>query len=176
MEVGQFTKFMEILTVLQVNIPFCDALEQMSVYAKFMKELLNGKCKCKDDGNVALAEECSAIIQCKLPPKLTDPSRFTIHCFIGSLKIGQTLFYLGANINFMSFSMMRKLDCGEPEPTKMNLTHAKRSATYPYEVLEDVLVKVDDLLFPANSVILDMSEDAETPLLLGRPFLATTEL
>jgi len=39
--------------------------------------------------------------------------------------------------------------------------------------LEDVLVKVNDLLFPADFVILDMEEDDETPLLLGRPFLAT---
>lgn len=46
---------MEMLTTLQVNIPFCDALEQMAIYTKFMKELLNGKCKLKDDENVALA-------------------------------------------------------------------------------------------------------------------------
>lgn len=55
-EVGMFKKFMEMLTVLQVNIPFCDAFEQISVYTKFMKELLNGKCKLKDDKNVELAE------------------------------------------------------------------------------------------------------------------------
>lgn len=62
LEVGQFKKFMEMLIALQVNIPFCDALEQMSIYAKFMKELLNGKRKLRDDKNVALAKECSEII------------------------------------------------------------------------------------------------------------------
>jgi hypothetical protein len=36
-----------------------------------------------------------------------------------------------------------------------------------------VLVKVNDLFFPADFVILDMNEDSEIPLLLGRPFLAT---
>lgn len=129
MEVGQFKNFMEMLTALQVNIPFCDAFEQMLVYAKFMKELLNSKCKLKDDENVALAEECNAIIQHKLPPKLTDPGRFTIPFSIGSLKFGQTLCDLGASINLMSLSMMRKLNCGEPKPTKMNLTLADRSVT-----------------------------------------------
>ena len=69
--------------------------------------------------------------------------------------------------------MMRKLNYGGPKTTKMMLTLADRFVTYPYGVLEDVLVKVDDLLFPADFVILDISEDAETPLLLGRPFLAT---
>lgn len=77
MKVGQFKKFMEMLIVLQVNILFYDALEQMHVYAIFMKELLNGKHKLKDDENVALAEECSVIIQRKLPPKLIGQSRFT---------------------------------------------------------------------------------------------------
>lgn len=74
-----------MLTTLIVNIPFCDALEQMPV-AKFMKELLNDKRKLKDDENGSLPEECSVIIQCKLPPKLTDPGRFIIPIFIGSLK------------------------------------------------------------------------------------------
>lgn len=77
--------------VLQVNILFCDALEQMAVYAKFMKELLNGKHKLNGDENIALAEEYSDIIQWKLPPKLIDPGRFIIPCSIGSLKICQKL-------------------------------------------------------------------------------------
>ena len=58
-------------------------------------------------------------------------------------------------------------------PTKITLTLADCSVSYPYGVLEDVLVKVNDLLFPTDFVILYMEEDDETPLLLGRPFLAT---
>jgi hypothetical protein len=69
--------------------------------------------------------------------------------------------------------MMKKLNCGEPKPTRMTLTLADRSVTYLYGVLEDVLVKVNDLLFSVDFVILDMDEDSEVPLLLGRPFLAT---
>ncbi|XP_050896569.1 uncharacterized protein LOC127103346 [Lathyrus oleraceus] len=143
----------------------------MPVYAKFMKELLNGKHGFKDDENVDLAEECSAIIQCKLPPKLTDPCRFTIPCSIGSLNIGQALCDSGESINLMSPSMMKKLNYEELKPMKMNLTLADRSVTYPYGVLEDVLLRVDDLFFPVDFVILDMPEDAETSLLLGRHLL-----
>ncbi|MCI90988.1 hypothetical protein A2U01_0112282, partial [Trifolium medium] len=51
----------------------------------------------------------------------------------------------------------------------MTFTLADRSITYPYGALEDVLVKVNDLLFPTDFVILDMDEDSEVPLLLGRP-------
>lgn len=53
----------------------------------------------------------------------------------------------------------------------MTFTLANESITYPYELLKDVLVRVDNLLFPADFVNLDMLEDFETPLLLGRPFL-----
>ena len=39
--------------------------------------------------------------------------------------------------------------------------------------MEDVLVKVDKFIFPADFVILDTKEDREVPMILGRPFLAT---
>lgn len=39
--------------------------------------------------------------------------------------------------------------------------------------MEDLLVKVDGFSFPTDLVILDMPEDTETPLILGRPFLET---
>lgn len=51
---------------------------------------------------------------------------------------------------------MRKLNGGEPKPTKMNLPLVYQSITYPYGVLEDILVIIDDLLYPTNFVILDM--------------------
>ena len=39
--------------------------------------------------------------------------------------------------------------------------------------MEDVLVKVDKLIFPTDFVILDFEEDKKIPIILGRPFLAT---
>jgi len=68
---------------------------------------------------------------------------------------------------------MKKLGCGEPKPTRMTITLADRSISYPFGVLEDVLDKVNELVFPADFVILDMAEDEDMPLILGRPFLAT---
>jgi len=68
---------------------------------------------------------------------------------------------------------MKKLGCGEPKPTRMTLTLADCSISYPYGVLEDVLVQVNDFVFPADFVILDMAEDEEMSLLFGRHFLAT---
>lgn len=67
--------------------------------------------------------------------------------------------------------MLKKLDYGEVNPTQMTLTLANRSFTYPYEVLEDVFVKMDGFILPTNFVILDMEEDGKIPLIRGIPFL-----
>ena len=40
-------------------------------------------------------------------------------------------------------------------------------------MIEDVLVKVNKFIFSAYFFILDMEEDQEIPIILGRPFLAT---
>ena len=40
-------------------------------------------------------------------------------------------------------------------------------------MIEDVLVKVDVFIFPADLIVLDMEEDKEIPIILGRPFLVT---
>ena len=40
-------------------------------------------------------------------------------------------------------------------------------------MIEDVIVKVDKFIFPADFIVLDMEEDKEIPIILGRPFLAT---
>ncbi|XP_050896173.1 uncharacterized protein LOC127102895 [Lathyrus oleraceus] len=66
--------------------------------------------------------------------------------------------------------MTSKLNCGEPKPTQTTLTLSDHSITYPYKVLDDVILRVDALLFLKDFVILDMLENDETPILIGRLF------
>ena len=73
----QFAKFFEAFKKLQINILFAKALDQMSSYTKFMKGLLTKKRKLKEDEKITLNEECSPIVQRKLPPKLKDLGTFT---------------------------------------------------------------------------------------------------
>lgn len=51
---------------------------------------------------------------------------------------------------------------------------ADNSVKRPEGIIEEVLVKVDELVFTADFFILDMKEDSEVPVILGRPFFATT--
>ncbi|KAK5784909.1 hypothetical protein PVK06_039450 [Gossypium arboreum] len=74
----------------------------------------------------------------------------------------------------MPYKMFKQLGLREPKPTRMSIQLANRSVKYPRDIIEDVLVKVDKIIFPIDFVVLDMDEDVEVPLILGRPFLATT--
>ena len=40
-------------------------------------------------------------------------------------------------------------------------------------MIKDVLVKVDKFIFSTYFIVLDIEEDKEIPIILGRPFLAT---
>ena len=158
---------------LHINIPFAEALEQMPSYVKFMKDILSKKRKLGDNETVALSEECSAVLQKKLPPKLRDPVTFTIPCTIGRIEEMNALCDLGASINLMPLSVFRSLQLGEAKPTTVTLQLADRSLAHPWGVIEVVLVKVDKFIFPADFIVLDMEEDTNVPIILGRPFLAT---
>ena len=73
----------------------------------------------------------------------------------------------------MPWSIFKKLKLGEANPTTITLQLADRSLTHLCGIIEDVLVKVDKFIFPTDFIILDMQEDKEVPIILGRPFLAT---
>ena len=62
---------------------------------------------------------------------------------------------------------------GELTPTAITLQMVDRSMAQPEGILEDVLVKVRKFVFPVDFVVMQMEEDTQVPLLLGRPFLAT---
>ena len=166
---------MDIFKRLQINIPFVEAMEQMPTYAKFMKELLTKKRRFSEE-TVELEAGCSAIIQKSLPQKSKDPGSFTIPVTIGTLPVGKALLDLGASINLMPLSMLKRIGDLEVRPTRMTLQLADRSMKYPYGVAEDVLVKVDKFMFPVDFVVMDIEEDTEVPLILGRPFMKTAKV
>lgn len=117
----QFTKFLDMLKQLHVNIPFVEAISLMPKYAKFLKEILGNKKKLGEFDTVRLNEECSAILLKKLPPKLKDPGSFTIPCSIGTSYFEKALCDLGAGINLMPLSVFRRLGMQEPKPTTVSL-------------------------------------------------------
>ncbi|RVW67350.1 hypothetical protein CK203_065029 [Vitis vinifera] len=93
-----------------------------------------------------LTEQVSAIIQCKSPLKYKDPGCPTI----GGKVVEKALLDLGTSVNLLPYSVYKQLGLGELKPTSITLSLADRSVKIPRG--------------EANSV----------PIILGRPFLATS--
>ena len=74
----------------------------------------------------------------------------------------------------MPYIVAKRLNLGEIELTDLSLQMVDQSMTYPKDIIEDVLVKVDKFIFRVDFVVLDMEEDEKVPIILGRPFLATS--
>ncbi|XP_017434775.1 uncharacterized protein LOC108341624 [Vigna angularis] len=129
-----------------------------------------------EEETIEVQGNCNAIIQKLLPPKFKDLGNFTIPCTIGKLAIGKALIDLGARINLMFFSMFKKIGELQLKSTRMTLQLVDRSIKYPHGVVEDVLVKVDKFLFLVDFVKMEMDEDMEVPLILGRPFMKMTKV
>ncbi|CAN6570933.1 unnamed protein product [Malus baccata var. baccata] len=165
---------LETLRKVQVNIPLLDAIKQVPRYAKFLKELCTTRKRISTKEVVKVGENVSAILQRKLPPKCKDPDSFTIPCVIGNTRFKSAMLDLGASINVMPYSIYVSMNLGELKHDGVIIQLADRSNAYPKGVLEDVLVQVDQLVFPADFYVLEMDESAHAPslpILLGRPFM-----
>ncbi|XP_075083649.1 uncharacterized protein LOC142167380 [Nicotiana tabacum] len=94
---------------------------------------------------VKLTEHCSAILQNKLPQKCGDPGSFTIPFFLGSTNFEKSL-------------------CD---------SLADQTTIIPEGIVEDVMVRMDKFVFLMDFIVVNMEENKEVPMILGRLFLAT---
>ena len=154
----QFSRFLNIFKKIEINIPFSEALTQMPLYTKFMKEILSKQRKLAEEGIVNLTTTCSAVIQNSLPEKMQDLGSFTIPFKIGHDDMGKTLCDFGASINLMSLSVAKRLSLGELIPTSMTLKMADRTLDHPEGILEDVLIKVGKFIFLMDFVVIDIDK------------------
>ncbi|KAK9033649.1 hypothetical protein V6N11_049835 [Hibiscus sabdariffa] len=170
----QFKKFLDILKQVHINLPLVEALQQMPNYAKFLKDMVTRKKRIEEFETAAATETCLALLHNKVPAKKIDPGSFTIECLIGHNYPTKALCDPGASINLMPKSVFQKLGIREAKPTTVMLQLADHSYVQPEGKIEDILVKVDKSIFPADFLILDCEADEYAPIILGRPFLSTS--
>ncbi|CAN6726242.1 unnamed protein product [Malus baccata var. baccata] len=169
---------LEMFRKVHVNIPLLDAIKQIPKYAKFFKKLCTTRKRIREKEVVHVSENVSALLQRKLPPKCKDPGSFIIPCVIGNTRFDHAMLDLGASINVMPYSVYASMNLGKLKNDGVIIQLADRSNAYPKGVLEDVLVQVDHLIFPADFYVLDMEDSTHSPpspLLLGRPFMKTAQ-
>ncbi|CAM8978479.1 unnamed protein product [Rhodiola kirilowii] len=171
----EFKQFVDKIRTLYITMPLTDAITQIPTYAKFMKEILTGKRKIDGIETMALTEECSAAMHQPMPPRLQDSGSFSIPCDIGGITIRCALCDLGASVSIMPYSLYAKLNLGDLCPTNVTIHFTDRSCRLPRGILKDVPGKVKHIYIPVDFIVLEISEDTDIPIILGRPFLYTAK-
>ncbi|XP_015960916.1 uncharacterized protein LOC107484883 [Arachis duranensis] len=122
-----------------------------------------------------LTKECSVLILKKLPQKMSNPGSFLISCTIGTMTFEKVLCNLGSSINLMPLSIIRRLGILEVQVAKISLEMVDKILKKAYGMVEDVLVKVENLYIPVEFIILDTGEGKDESIILERSFLATAK-
>ena len=163
---------------MKVNIPILDMIKQVLTYDKFLKDLCIVKRGLNIDKKAFLTEQVNAIIQCKTPVKYKDSGYPTISVNPGGTYVEKASLDLGVSVNLLPYLVYKQLGLGELKPTTTTLSLADRSIKIPKGTAEDVLVEVDRFYYPVDFVVLDTEPVAKgvnyIPIILGRPFLATS--
>nr|KAJ0218525.1 hypothetical protein LSAT_V11C300107740 [Lactuca sativa] len=156
--------FMEHIKVLQVNILFVETILQTPKYGSLLKNLFTTRINI---------EEVVEIVLNELPEKRGDSGSISVPCQFGNIMTTRALTDSSASINIMPYSFFQKLNLPVPKPIPMQIHLADKTIIHPMGVCEDLLIKIDKLVFPVDFIILDMEEDSKVPIILGRPFLNT---
>ncbi|XP_021666346.2 uncharacterized protein LOC110654598 [Hevea brasiliensis] len=90
------------------------------------------------------------------------------------MNIDKTLYHLGSCVSLLPLSIYQKLNVGELKPTIISLQLANRSVKYLIGILENIPIRVSKFFILIDFVVLEMEEDVQIPIILGRPFLETT--
>ena len=91
---------------------------------------------------------------------------------IGNADMGKALCDSRASINLMPLSVAKRLSLGKLTPTATTLQMVDKTLAHPKGILEDVLIKMVKVVFLVDFEVINIEEDKQVPLLLGRPFLA----
>ena len=177
-KVNNHFEIYELFKQVKVNILLLDAIKKIPSYAKFLKDLYTVKRKLGVNNDAFMTEQSTSLIRNNLPPKYKDPGSPTISIVVGNSKLGHALVDLGVSVSLLPYSVYVELGLGDLEPTNITLQLANRSVKTPKGIVKDVLVQVDKFYFPVDFVVLDtqpvVNQGTQFPVILGRPFLATT--
>ncbi|XP_052621661.1 uncharacterized protein LOC128127257 [Lactuca sativa] len=162
-------KFMEQVLSLSITAPF---VKSMAKLPKFSKDIMKNRKELEKASTVVLNELCSTTVVNGLQIKMGDPGQLNSPCEFGNSTSISALADSGLSINIMPYSFYKKLGLPRLQDTKMTLRMMDHTITNPHRIIEDLLVKVGNFVFPVYFLVLDMKEDEELPIILGRPFFS----
>ena len=78
-------------------------------------------------------------------------------------------------MSLIPLSIFKKLGIEKISGSGTKLKFADHTIKQSYGIAKDVLVEIDSFVFPIDFHIIDIPEDEETHIILGRPFLLTSQ-
>jgi hypothetical protein len=162
-----------------VNIPLLQSVKDIPIYSKVVKELCIKKPgrKQKHPPIVHLVGGLSEYIseQPKIA-KYGNPRSPVMTITINEFSIGNTLIDLGVAINVMTTTTLEQLQL-QPllRPTLTILELADKTRVIPEGILDDVMVTLASWEYPVDFPVIHSKDPTRGhPVILGRPWLATT--
>ncbi|GJV01817.1 MAK10-like protein [Tanacetum coccineum] len=147
---------------LHLNLPVLKVLAHAPFYNAILDKYIE---------SLELGKNGSAFIQGETPTKMGDPGLFTLPCRLGDSKPFDTLADMRSCVNIIPLYLFKKLNIGLLEETDHIFRLADGTKSYPVGIVKDVEVHIGKLKLLNDFYVLDMK--TETPLLVGRGFLAT---
>jgi hypothetical protein len=162
-----------------VKIPLLQAIKDIPIYSKVVKELCIKKPgrKQNDPPTVHLVGGISEYIS-EQPnlAKYGNLGNLVVTITIKEVSIGNTLIDLGATINVMTAITLEQLQLQpllRPTPTILELVDKTR--VIPEGILDDVMVTLASWEYPVDFLVIHSKDPTKGhPVILGRPWLATT--
>ncbi|GJX54170.1 MAK10-like protein [Tanacetum coccineum] len=149
---------------LHLNLPVLDVLAHAPIYNAILDKYVE---------SLELGKNGSTFVQGEIPAKIEDPRLFTLPCRLGDSKLFDTLADLGSCVNIIPLYFFKKLNIGLLEETDHIFGLADETISYLVGIVKDVEVHIGKLKLLNEFYVIDIKKDLETPLLVGRGFLAT---
>ncbi|XP_057740555.1 uncharacterized protein LOC130957728 [Arachis stenosperma] len=167
------SKVVQIFKNVEVTVSLFQAIQQIPKYAKFLKDICTHKEKIAELGKSLVSNSISFLI----PKKYSDPGPCLVTCVIGIMKFMDCMCDLGACVSIMPLFIYEKLNFAPLRQFGARFVLADKSIVSVVGIAENVLVNIQELLFPVDFHILEIPPiDSDRPsyILLERLLLKTS--
>jgi len=170
-------KIHEMFNQVKINLSFLNAIQQVPIYAKFLKDICTKKRKTNVPKKVFLATNISEILSNQIPVKYKDPDSPIISYIIGQTKVNRALLNLEASINLLPYSVYQQLGLGKLSPIQFTIQLADLSVKVSKGKVTDVLIRIGKFIYPVDFIVLEtqsVSNPRSQTLVILRCLFLTT--
>ncbi|GJR48658.1 MAK10-like protein [Tanacetum coccineum] len=155
----------DVFQDLHLNLPVLESLDHAPIYNAMLDKYVE---------SLELGKNRPTFVQGEVSAKIEDLGLFTLPYRLGDSKPFDTLADLGSCVNIILLYLFKKLNTGLMEETEHIFGLADGTKSCPVGIDKDVVVRIRKLKLLNDFYVIDMKKDPETPLLVGKGFLATT--